>query len=162
MNMPIVNSSYSTGHLQVDGRRYVREVHILNTGLQKIIEYLAKANIDYNAVMLARVPIINAALAEDECWDNLRAIYSSETDGGAAVLTFNHISPTDCLTWLRGIYKSLVREQAGIIAGWILVNVTDAQLKNVFNITSGQLAALKTRLSNNYNAWLAIKNMAGE
>jgi hypothetical protein len=160
--MPIVSSSYQLDHLQADGRREVAETHVLNVGPAKIIRYLAAIDADYATIMAARVIMINAALADGECWNNLQAIYDAAQIGGTAVLTFNHISAANCLIWLRDVYQKLTREQAGIISGWLLANVTDTQFKNVFNITTAQLTALKTRLTNNYNAWLAIKDVAGE
>jgi hypothetical protein len=159
----ITGSSYTLGYLQVDGRRYVIEIHTLNVGAAKIVQYLAAAGANYDAIMAARVPLINAALADDECYNNLRAIYNAAESGGIAVLTFNHISAADSLIWLRGVFASLTREQAGIVSGWLLANVTNAQMKNLFGgITDAQLTALKTRLTTKYNAWLAIKDIVGE
>jgi hypothetical protein len=159
----ITSSSYVLDHIQIDGRREVIESHTLNVGPTKIVRYLASIGIDYAAIMSARVPLLNAALADDECHGNLQRIYDAAESGGTATLTFNHISAADSLIWLRGKFATLTREQAGIVAGWLLANVTDAQMKSIFGgFTNAQLTALKTRLTAKRDAWLAIKDVAGE
>lgn len=64
--MPVVSSSHVVGHAQADGRRYVRETHILNVGAPVVVEYLAAVDANYVAIRDARVEQINAQLAEYE------------------------------------------------------------------------------------------------
>lgn len=65
--MPIVSSSFALDvHTQVDGRRYVTETHTLNEGGPIVISYLAEAGTDYQAVLDARVPVLDAVLADEE------------------------------------------------------------------------------------------------
>ena len=65
--MPVVSSSYALdGHAQSDGRRYVRETHVLNAGDPVIVDYLAAVGADYAAIMAARVTQINESLADAE------------------------------------------------------------------------------------------------
>ncbi len=64
--MPIVSSTHTVGHAQIDGRRYVAEFHTDDIGAVLRIEYLAVDGTNYVAVRDARVPIINTELAEAE------------------------------------------------------------------------------------------------
>lgn len=64
--MPIVNSTHTVGHEQIDGRRYVVEQHTDDLGAVLTFEYLAAPGTDYVAVRGARVAQINDALAEAE------------------------------------------------------------------------------------------------
>jgi hypothetical protein len=64
--MPVASSSHTVGHAQKDGRRYVRESHVLNVGSPVVVEYLAPEGTDYVAVRTARVAAINEQLAEAE------------------------------------------------------------------------------------------------
>lgn len=65
--MPVASSSYvADAHTQVDGRRYVTETHVLTAGEPVVVQYLAPVGSDYAAIMAARVPQINAQLAESE------------------------------------------------------------------------------------------------
>lgn len=65
--MPVQSSSYvADAHAQIDGRRYVTETHTLTAGEPVIVQYLAAVGADYAGIMAARVPSINASLAEAE------------------------------------------------------------------------------------------------
>lgn len=64
--MPIVTSTHTAGHAQVDGRRYVTEWHTDDLGAVITLEYLAAADADHAAIRTARAAQINDALAEAE------------------------------------------------------------------------------------------------
>ena len=64
--MPIVSSTHTVGHPQVDGRRYVTESHTDDAGVVHSVEYLAAVNADYVAIRDARAVQINEQLAEAE------------------------------------------------------------------------------------------------
>jgi len=64
--MPIVSSTHTVGHPQVDGRRYVTEVHTDSDGVVHRVEYLASVGADYVAVRDARAVQIADQLAEAE------------------------------------------------------------------------------------------------
>ena len=64
--MAIVSSTYTVGHAQADGRRYVREQHTDSEGIVHSVEYLAALGTDYQAVADARAVSIAASLAEEE------------------------------------------------------------------------------------------------
>lgn len=64
--MPILTSTHTASHAQVDGRRYVTEQHTDDLGAVVVVEYLAAADADYVAIRTARAAQINEALAEAE------------------------------------------------------------------------------------------------
>lgn len=64
--MPIVSSTHTVGHAQVDGRRYVVETHTDSEGVVHSAEYLAAVGTDYAAVRDARAVQIADQLAEAE------------------------------------------------------------------------------------------------
>ena len=64
--MPIVSSTHTVGHAQIDGRRYVTELHTDDVGAVLPAEYLAPLGADYVAIRNARAAQINEQLAEAE------------------------------------------------------------------------------------------------
>lgn len=64
--MSIVTSSHTVGHAQVDGRRYVTEIHTDHIGEAHRIEYLAPVGANYESVMSARAIRIEDELAQAE------------------------------------------------------------------------------------------------
>lgn len=64
--MSIVNSEILEDRAQVDGRRHVRERHTDHLGQTYEVSYMAEAGADVAATMAARVPILEAQLAELE------------------------------------------------------------------------------------------------
>lgn len=72
--MPIVASEIVEDAPQRDGRRWVRERHTDHLGAAHEFLYMAEAGTDAAAVMAARVPVIEAMLAEAEIEANLAEI----------------------------------------------------------------------------------------
>lgn len=64
--MAIVSSTHTVGHEQVDGRRYVVELHTDSTGAVHMREYLAAAGADHAAIRDARAALLSVELAEAE------------------------------------------------------------------------------------------------
>jgi len=64
--VPIVSSTHTVGHAQVDGRRYIIERHTDSAGVVHEVEYLAAVGTDYVAVRDARAVQIADQLAEAE------------------------------------------------------------------------------------------------
>lgn len=64
----IISSTYSLGHLQANGTRYVTETHTWDSGLPPtVIEYgPVPDSTDYQAIANARAAQIMASLAEQE------------------------------------------------------------------------------------------------
>lgn len=64
--MPIVSSTHTVDQPQIDGRCYVVEQHIDNTGAVHQAEYLAAVGTNYVAVRDNRAAQISVELAEAE------------------------------------------------------------------------------------------------
>ena len=65
--MSIVSSTYTLdNHTQIDGRRYVTELHTDHIGVAHLVEYLAPIGADYQSIANARADSIALALAEAE------------------------------------------------------------------------------------------------
>lgn len=64
--MSVVSSTYTLGHQQADGRRYVTERHTLHTGQVVVNEYGPVGTIDYDAHKAAKAAEIEEALAQAE------------------------------------------------------------------------------------------------
>lgn len=64
--MPVIRSLFEVGRPQADGRCYVAERHLLDTGEVITREYGPVPEMDYVAVMAAKAARIEQALAEAE------------------------------------------------------------------------------------------------
>lgn len=70
--MSIVSSQYiADEHAQVDGRRYVTEIHTDSEGVEHRVSYLAPVNADYAAIASARSIALAEQLAEQEAGEVL-------------------------------------------------------------------------------------------
>ena len=76
-------------------------------------------------------------------------------------MTFRNLTKAEFIAWLRPKFKELTGPNIGKAAAWILDNLTDAQMKAVFNVTTAQLPALKTRLTAKRDAWIAARDLVG-
>lgn len=64
--MAIVSTAINAGHEQIDGRRYVEELHTDHLGVVHSIEYLAAADADTAAIAAAHAVQIAEDMAEAE------------------------------------------------------------------------------------------------
>jgi hypothetical protein len=64
--VPIVSSTHTVGHAQVDGRKWVIERHTDHLGAVHERRYKAAPDADYVAIRTARAAQIEAELAERE------------------------------------------------------------------------------------------------
>ena len=62
----IVSSNYTAGHPQQDGRRFIKESHLLDDGRSVDFEYLADEQINPTAVMTERAVRLAAELLSQE------------------------------------------------------------------------------------------------
>ncbi len=62
----IVSSTYIAGHPQQDGRRYIKERHLLDDGRSVDFEYLADEQINPDTVMTDRAVRLSAELLARE------------------------------------------------------------------------------------------------
>jgi len=70
----IVSSLVVEDRVQVDARRMVREQHTTDDGRVLTVDYLAEPGADVHAQMTARVPTLNAQLADAEMAANLAEV----------------------------------------------------------------------------------------
>lgn len=155
--MAIVSSVFVVGQPQVDGRCYVREVHVDNAGLEHSFEYLAAVNADYNAIMLARVPLIDEQLKAAE----VEACIASDR------LTTVYITKSDLAARVRELYRNGEREALVRIARWIRRRIiagdfTETQVRNAFGLTVAQWDTLKQKMLAMDDALATVENARGE
>ena len=157
--MSVVSSEFVLGHEQRDGRRYVEERFLLSTSDVITREYLAAVGADCAAILAARVPQVEATLAESEFLDRL---------GAVSPLGLQHQTAAAFAARLRERYRSAEREELVRFAWWIIEqivagNVTDAQVRTAFGLTAGQYSTLKSaRLQPAHDAWAAVLAAKGE
>ena len=156
--MPIVSSIVEVGHAQRDGRRYAIERHTDHLGTAHLFEYLAAIDADHNAIMLARVPKIEAHLAAVEYHMHV------STDGWTPL---EHQTGSEFAARLRGEYRDSTRERVCYLAWWLIRRInsgdlTDAAVRNAFGMTVQQYSAFKTRATAMHDHWQAVLDAVGE
>jgi hypothetical protein len=156
--MPITTSTILWDQAQADGRRYIRERHVDHLAIAHLIDYLAPAGADVNAILAARAVALVDDLAQEEIAADLAAIYVA---GPLAVVTTNHVTLSDVRTALRNAYKTVTREQAFAL-GAFLNTLTNTQLGNLFGVSGAQLTALRTRLQTKATQWADYIAAVGE
>ena len=157
--MAITGSVLTLGSVQVDGRRYVVETHSDSQGVCAVIEYLAAIGADYNAIMADRAIALNSSLADQEA--------RSKVQADTNPTPFRFQTGLQFLNRLRAFYQQATQLQCAYLANWILNriadgSVTDAQLQNAFNLTSGQYTALKGRWTTLQTGYLSVQSAVGE
>ncbi len=153
--MAIVLSEIIENSVQIDGRRWIKERHTDSIGIRHFITYLANSNFDYNAALSARIANLEESLKLNEIQKNYQAILSDTP------LTFNHVTLNEFSTAIRIIYMAARGEEACRLSKWMLER-TDAQLRSIFNIVQGQVAALRTRLQTKVDKLSAVLAESGE
>lgn len=158
--MAIVSSRLEVdAHLQRDGRRGVTERHVDSTGVEHLHVYKPVDGSDYQAVMLARVPRIEAALAESEFLEAL------EVEGWSPL---QHQTAAQFAARFRARYRDASRVECAKLAKWILDRIdggsfTDAAVRNAFGLTVTQWNALKSsKLTPQRTAYNAVLAAQGE
>lgn len=76
-------------------------------------------------------------------------------------VNFKYTTPIQFLRYIRQKYKNSFGDDACRYAAYVLQQ-TDADLKDAFNINQGQVTALRNRLKNNADARAAVKSKIGE
>jgi len=145
----IVQSTYTVGPAQVDGRRYVEERHTDSTGYVHVVGYLAAIGTDYAAVMAARVPGINKALREAEA-DKATSVVQMP------VLIEQTLGQFAEWFWLRAdTAQRADKIEFGRLMWWLVEmvtagHITQAQARNAFNAALGRSLTAQqfTELSN--------------
>ena len=156
--MAIVSSAITAINPQADGRRWVQETHTDQLGVNYVINYLADAAADIQAVMTARMATLSNDLVQGEITANIASILFN---GSAASIALNYSTVAQNRVALRQAYQSATRQDA-IMIGDFLSSLTDAQLQALFSLTAGQVTTLRTnRLTPAATAAASIRAATG-
>jgi len=140
--MAIVSSSIIEDAAQIDGRRHIRERHIDHLGVAHFRLYMANAGVNVAPWLAATAAALPGWLSDTEIALNFSRI---SQDGDLAVPTLVYSTANDNAAFVRREYKSATREQAMMIGAY-LSTLTNAQLRNLFNLTDPQVAQLRTKV----------------
>lgn len=82
-------------------------------------------------------------------------------------LNLKHQTAAQFAARLRERYRGASREEAARVATWVLNRIeagdlTDAQVRNAFGLTTTQYNAMKARMTSLRTAWLAVQSAQGE
>ena len=159
--MAITSSVVTVEHAQIDGRRWVREVHSDATGIAQIVDYLGASNAATTAqgIANARVATLNAQLAEAEA----RQKFGID----ANPVPFRWQTAGEFLDRLRAFYRQATREQLARLARYVTRRIDDgsvtvAQLRNAFGLTTPQWTTLEAKMRALRAHWEAVDAAAGE
>jgi hypothetical protein len=146
------------GHAQVDGRKYVLEVHSDAQGELARLEYLAEENADFNAIATARTANLIEQLAQQELEDAV-------LNDVMPALRFQTAS--EFVQRMREAFRNRGREVLCRLARWILNRIdagdlTDLQVRNAFGLTNPEYNTLKTKMTVLRDALNSVDNAAGE
>lgn len=131
--MAITSSTLVSDLPQRDGRRWVTERHTWHDGVEQHVQVKLPAVADANAVMAARVPVLEAAalVAEKE---SVRADVARGVPIAVINANLRHHTPKQVLRWaLRG-FREADLETKIAVAKFIQANVSDATLDEVVGV----------------------------
>ncbi len=155
--MAIVSSVISEDSVQLDLRRAVIEHHTDHLGGLHAVNYLAEAGADVAATMNARVAQIEAGLADTEVQRNIGNILSNNS----GAITTQHVTVDVFSAAVRELFLEGSGEDIGRLATWLLT-LSDARLRGVFNISQGEVAALRSRLQTRADVVANLDGLVGE
>lgn len=140
----ILSSSIIADRAQADGRRYVTERHDDDQGESHQVTYLAAANADAQATANARQATILTQLRDNEIAANIAKALNGET-----TFTFRYSTVAQNRTALREAFRTATRWELLTLA-WVIdgLNLSDNQLKLLFEVNDAGLPAVKTKLAN--------------
>lgn len=143
--MAITSSVVTVEGAQIDGRRWVREVHSDAQGIAQIVDYLGASDAASTAQSIAnaRALVLNALLADGEVGTK------TAIDGNP--LPFRWQTAAEFLDRLRALYRNLSRDDLARLARWITRridagDVTTTQLRNAFGLNTTQWTTLETKM----------------
>lgn len=156
--MSIVSSVIASDDVQIDGRRYIREVHTDHVGVEHVVMFLAPADWNAQLAMTARVPTLETSLRDAEIADN---IADAAANGQFATITLIHSTSAQNGAAVRAAYQSMSRTEA-IFVGEYLSTLSDATLRNIFGMTQTQVNNLRaTKLTPAANLAASIRAATG-
>ena len=116
--MPVLSSSYTLEHEQIDGSRWCLEVHETTRGPREFY-YLLAAGDDAQAIMEGHVPVVAAMLADEEIAENF------ERDGPP---TFDDCSQVQFALHMRDLFAASEGIDTCRIAWWLERRLEDGSL----------------------------------
>jgi len=154
--MAIISSIIAEDQAQKDGRRSIREIHTDHLGKQHSVSYMAKAESDVNAVMIARLSQINAQLIEIE-----EQKYLSKFEDELS----NPLNYSFDFTTKKAFLKRLIRyimkhkDVKTVLAikpliDWLKANYTATQIATYLGVT----VAILLRINNRLDAIFAVSD----
>lgn len=138
--MSIVSSIIAATDTQKDGRRWVRELHTDQAGVQYLRTYLAGDKDDLNAAMSAYAVILASTINLAEIASNVAAVTAN---GSLATISLVYSTAAENRVAGRSAYLNAARQDA-IMIGDFLSSLTDLQLQTIFSMTVGQVTTLRT------------------
>lgn len=157
--MSIVSSAIVEDSVQKDGRRWVRERHLDQVGLEYVIAYLAQSADNATTIMNARATQLALDITAAEIAANVAQIMVA---GSLASPTFIYSTMLQSRNALRLAYQNSTRIEA-VMIGDFLSSLTDAQLQAAFSMTAGQVTTLRSnRLTPAAATASAIRAAAGQ
>lgn len=158
--MIVSTVQFQDAHTQIDGSRWVGEIHTDSAGGVHIFRYLATPEMmeRRSVVSAGRVIKLEARLPEDEA----TAVIEADR---APVLVFQ--TGAQFLQRLRERFRNSDKDDSAKIARWIINrldsgNVTALQLRTAFGLTVQQWATLEARLREMKSAIEAVDRAKGE
>lgn len=159
--MSITSSIVTIEGPQIDGRRWVREVHSDAIGVAQIVDYLGPNNVatTAQATATARALVLNVTLADVE--------FAVKILVDVSPLPLRWQTAAQFIARIRAAYRNFNKADLARLAKWVLNRildgtVTDSQLQNAFGLTSAQWTALKGRMQALATEQTAIDAAVGE
>lgn len=138
--MAIVTSVIVSTNVQRDGRTWVRERHTDQVGVNYERNYLAAIGTNFDTELAAYAIILSSNINLAEIAANVASVTA---DGSLGAVTLIYSTVADNRAAGRAAYKNATRTDA-IMIGDYLNTLSDVTLANIFNITTGQAATLRT------------------
>lgn len=160
----MVSSTHVVGHAQVDGRRYVVELHTDVVGVVRRAEWLSPGNLsdaELTEICTARAAALDTELADREAFEKVN---------GVAAVTLSYQTAAQFATRLREWYRNASREELCRLAWWLVEMLgagllTDAQLRSAsaFDMTANAWNSFKAaKLVTAHDHWAGLQAAQGE
>lgn len=159
--MSIAQSISIVGHAQRDGACRVLEEHTDHLGFVHRIEFgpVRLENVNLTTVRANRAAAIETLLADAEFFDRLTRV---------AALSLQHQTGGAFADRFRALYKAADKERLYALSWWVIEMIsagllTDANVRNAFNMTAGEWNTFKTnKVQPRHDAWASLVSAQGE
>lgn len=147
MAATITNSQIVEDHAQANGERRIRERHTDSLGRVREFAYTCDAEFDEQAAMTSRASGLIALLAGHEIEQVLGAIASAEPDDVTLVVpTLDYATNAAAVAVLKDRYQGS-KSIALLNFSFVVDQIGDNGLKNLFGLNDAQLASFRTKLA---------------